>query len=247
MRLPAVAAAATIGRRGAGGAARFEEVRQPVEFARLRMNRPAANTPARMTKPAAFEEAENRIRESVNALGCEVLGAWIESLDDGALRVERAGQRRFRVAAPAFARAGFAEDDHEHTRPGDLQAGDICGPVVGRVLDHLGIETACREAANASGSESGAGAGPGAGRRRRWRRRAPAVRRAVSTPVSAASCRTCLTSRVKDRPLDNGRIGPACRYRLNVMPSAASPAMTRAIAAPTRSAAFSMSRSARWA
>ena len=35
---------------------------------------------------AAFEEAEHRIRESVNALGCEVLGAWIESLDDGALR-----------------------------------------------------------------------------------------------------------------------------------------------------------------
>ena len=49
--------------------------------------------------PAAFEEAEHRIRESVNALGCEILGAWIESLDDGALRVERAGQRRFRVAA----------------------------------------------------------------------------------------------------------------------------------------------------
>ena len=48
---------------------------------------------------AAFEEAEHRIRESVNALGCEVPGAWIESLDDGALRVERAGQRRFRVAA----------------------------------------------------------------------------------------------------------------------------------------------------
>ena len=46
-----------------------------------------------------FEEAERRVRESVNALGCEVLGAWIESLDDGALRVDRAGQRRFRVAA----------------------------------------------------------------------------------------------------------------------------------------------------
>ena len=44
--------------------------------------------------PAAFEEAERRVRESVNALGCEVLGAWIESLDDGALRVDRAGQRR---------------------------------------------------------------------------------------------------------------------------------------------------------
>ena len=39
---------------------------------------------------AAFEEAELRVRESVNALGCEVLGAWVEGLDDGALRVERA-------------------------------------------------------------------------------------------------------------------------------------------------------------
>lgn len=48
---------------------------------------------------AAFEEAELRVRESVNALGCAVLGSWIESLDDGAERVERAGQRRFRVAA----------------------------------------------------------------------------------------------------------------------------------------------------
>ena len=56
--------------------------------------------------PAAFEEVEQRVRESVNALGCEVLGAWIESLDDGALRVERAGQRRFRVSpsAPAWSR-----------------------------------------------------------------------------------------------------------------------------------------------
>ena len=50
---------------------------------------------------AVFEEAERRVRESVNALGCEVLGAWIESLDDGAERVERAGRRRFRVAATA--------------------------------------------------------------------------------------------------------------------------------------------------
>ena len=29
---------------------------------------------------AAFEEAKLRVRESVNALGCEVLGAWVESL-----------------------------------------------------------------------------------------------------------------------------------------------------------------------
>ena len=56
---------------------------------------PLASAPC----PAAFEEVEQRVRESVNALGCEVLGSWIESLDDGAERVERAGQRRFRVAA----------------------------------------------------------------------------------------------------------------------------------------------------
>ena len=49
--------------------------------------------------PAAFEEVERRVRESVNALGREVLGSWIESLDDGAERVERAGQSWFRVAA----------------------------------------------------------------------------------------------------------------------------------------------------
>ncbi len=34
----------------------------------------------------AFEEAELRVRESVNALGREVLGSWIESFDDGAER-----------------------------------------------------------------------------------------------------------------------------------------------------------------
>ena len=50
---------------------------------------------------AAFEEAELRIRASVNALGCAVPGAWVEGLDDGPLRVERAGRRWFRVAATA--------------------------------------------------------------------------------------------------------------------------------------------------
>ena len=73
---------------------------------------------------AAFEEAELRVRESVNALGCEVLGAWVEGLDDGALRIERAGQCWFRAPAPAFARAG-CEDDHEPVRPGDLQPGAL--------------------------------------------------------------------------------------------------------------------------
>ncbi len=55
--------------------------------------------PASAPCAVAFEEAELRVRESVNALGCEVPGAWVEGLDDGALRVEQAGQRRFRVAA----------------------------------------------------------------------------------------------------------------------------------------------------
>ena len=49
--------------------------------------------------PCAFEEAELRVRESVNALGCEVLGAWVEGLDDGALRVEWDDQSWFRVPA----------------------------------------------------------------------------------------------------------------------------------------------------
>ena len=49
--------------------------------------------------PSAFEEAELRVRESVNALGCEVLGAWAEGLDDGALRVEWDDQSWFRVPA----------------------------------------------------------------------------------------------------------------------------------------------------
>ena len=46
-----------------------------------------------------FEEAERRVRESVNALGCEVLGAFVEHRDDGASRIEREGRGWFRVAA----------------------------------------------------------------------------------------------------------------------------------------------------
>ena len=46
-----------------------------------------------------FEEAERRVREGVNALGCEVLGAFVEDRDDGASRIEREGQNWFRVAA----------------------------------------------------------------------------------------------------------------------------------------------------
>ena len=46
-----------------------------------------------------FEEAERRVREGVHALGCEVLGAFVEDRDDGASRIERDGQCWFRVAA----------------------------------------------------------------------------------------------------------------------------------------------------
>ena len=48
--------------------------------------------------PGAFEETERRVRESVHALGCEILGACAESRDDGAPRIERDGQSWFRVA-----------------------------------------------------------------------------------------------------------------------------------------------------
>ena len=45
----------------------------------------------------AFEETERRVRESVHALGCEILVS-AESRDDGAPRIERNGQNWFRVA-----------------------------------------------------------------------------------------------------------------------------------------------------
>ena len=48
--------------------------------------------------PGAFEETERRVRESVHALDCEILGACAESRDDGAPRIERDGQSWFRVA-----------------------------------------------------------------------------------------------------------------------------------------------------
>ena len=49
--------------------------------------------------PEAFEEAELRVRETMNALACELPGAVIEKRDDGASRIERDGQSWFRVAA----------------------------------------------------------------------------------------------------------------------------------------------------
>ena len=46
----------------------------------------------------AFEEGERQVRETMNTLGCEVLGASIENRDGGASRIERSGQNWFRVA-----------------------------------------------------------------------------------------------------------------------------------------------------
>ena len=65
--------------------------------------------------PEAFEEAELRVRETMNALACELLGAVIEKRDDGASRIERDGQSWFRVAATP-------EDDHDLARSADLPA-----------------------------------------------------------------------------------------------------------------------------
>ena len=66
--------------------------------------------------PEAFEEAELRVRETMNALACELLGAVIEKRDDGASRIERDGQSWFRVAATR-------EDDHDLAgRSADLPA-----------------------------------------------------------------------------------------------------------------------------
>ena len=54
--------------------------------------------PDQVRPPGAFEETERRVRESVHALGCEIVGACAEGRDDGAPRIERDGQNWFRVA-----------------------------------------------------------------------------------------------------------------------------------------------------
>ena len=63
--------------------------------------------------PEAFEEAELRVRETMNALACELLGAVIEKRDDGASRIERA------ELVPG---RGDGEDDHDLARSADLPA-----------------------------------------------------------------------------------------------------------------------------
>ena len=59
--------------------------------------------------PEAFEEAELRVRETMNALACELLGAVIEKRDDGASRIERDGQSWFRVVDGAYPEARAME------------------------------------------------------------------------------------------------------------------------------------------
>ena len=65
--------------------------------------------------PEAFEEAELRVRETMNALACELLGAVIEKR--GRRRVpDRAGR------AELVPGGGDAEDDHDLARSADLPA-----------------------------------------------------------------------------------------------------------------------------
>ena len=49
-------------------------------------------------RPEAPEEVESRVREATNEFARDVMGAVIESRDDGASRIERDGQSWFRVA-----------------------------------------------------------------------------------------------------------------------------------------------------
>ena len=64
---------------------------QVVEFCREQAGlAPSAET---------FETIETGLRDAMNGLGCKLLGAYAESRDDGAMRIERDGQSWFRVAA----------------------------------------------------------------------------------------------------------------------------------------------------
>ena len=68
-----------------------EAMAQVVDFCRNQ----ARSAPSAET----FETVETGLREAMNGLGCKLLGAWAESRDDGASRIERDGQSWFRVAA----------------------------------------------------------------------------------------------------------------------------------------------------
>ena len=68
-----------------------EAVVQVVDFCRNQ----ARSDPSAET----FETVETGLREAMNGLGCKLLGAYAESRDDGASRIERDGQSWFRVVA----------------------------------------------------------------------------------------------------------------------------------------------------
>ncbi len=68
-----------------------EAVAQVVEFCREQ----AGSDPSAET----FETVETGLRDAMNGLGCKLLGAFAESRDDGASRIERDGQSWVRVAA----------------------------------------------------------------------------------------------------------------------------------------------------
>ncbi len=68
-----------------------DAVARVVEFCREQ----AGSAPSAET----FKTVETGLRDAMNGLGCKLLGAYAESRDDGASRIERDGHSWFRVAA----------------------------------------------------------------------------------------------------------------------------------------------------
>ena len=112
--------------------------------------------------PEAFEEAELRVRETMNALACELLGAVIEKRDDGASRIERDGQSWFRVAAtPRPIMTSLGPLTYRRTRYRSGASGSSPVPVdesLGLVDDYL-TRPAARARSADDGSLHGAGSG----------------------------------------------------------------------------------------
>ena len=77
--------------------------------------------PASAPYADAFEEAELRVRESANALGCEVLGAWVERV----WTTGRCGSSGPGSAGSGVPGGGDGEGHHEHARSGSLQPGAL--------------------------------------------------------------------------------------------------------------------------
>ena len=112
--------------------------------------------------PEAFEEAELRVRETMNALACELLGAVIEKRDDGASRIERDGQSWFRVAAtPRTIMTSLGPLTYRRARYRSGASGASPVPVdesLGLVDDYL-TRPAARARSADDGSLHGAGSG----------------------------------------------------------------------------------------